>query len=242
MRQWRFALFLLLLPAALTACSIVNFFDQDAPSPIDTELEETLSHFPLYEGAEWVYDYWAYSEGQEATWQVVKKVTETRMMDNDIYAVKVQPSITLTGDAPEVNFVIPPSSESFWYLVGGAYIYQVDTVDPEPDLAKAMLELILPLSDAGEGWYPDPYQRTAQADSEIRLPGFRYVYQPYEKDWGTDGTRLTCYDLLTPYNNGYVEQTFCDGVGFVFDKFDHAGTPFGYEINLVEANFPEQGY
>ena len=41
-----------------------------------------------------------------------------------------------------------------------------------------------------------------------------------------------CYGMIDRFNDGSILQTFCVGVGIVAMKFDHSGTPFGFEQTL----------
>jgi hypothetical protein len=48
------------------------------------------------------------------------------------------------------------------------------------------------------------------------------------------GTFSDCFWIVTPYLSGNVHDWVCNGIGYVGAKYDHYGSPFGYETTLLE--------
>jgi hypothetical protein len=201
-------------------------------------LAETLALFPLIEGTTWVYEHQAYDADVEVTWRVVESVVQTLTSGEEalFYWAEIERTASVTAGEPFPGFITAPNPGTFWYLVTEGDVYSM-AYAPEIDPSEGWLDVRLPLTEAGEGWYPDAEQRRQFGPDDLRLPGFRYVQDPFEKRLPM-GESYDCFELLTPYNNGGILQEFCHGVGFTYAKFDHAGTPFGYEIRLTGFSGP----
>ena len=60
-----------------------------------------------------------------------------------------------------------------------------------------------------------------------------------EESYSTQaGKYEPCYQMSDFYNSGSPIQVFCDGVGIVAEKFDHAGSRFGYSKELIQFSVP----
>ncbi len=199
-------------------------------------LAETLALFPLIEGTTWVYEHQAYDADVEVTWRVVESVVQTRDAGaaKSFYLAEIERTVSVIEGEPFPGFITAPQEGVFWYLVDGSDVYRFTVI---ADPADGWLALKLPLDEAGEGWYPDPEQRRLFNEGDLKLPGFRYILEAFETRLPT-GEVHDCFELITPYNNGGIRQEFCLGVGFTSEEFDHAGTPFGYEITLTAFSRP----
>jgi hypothetical protein len=203
-----------------------------APSPTGTpdlapDTETTLQIFPLHVGSSWVFEYLGFDAGEEVVWQVVETVVRVDMLDG-YYLARMERVAELTEGEPSSDFLMEPQTGTFWYLVDGQRVYRFDS-RVSSDLSEAWLSLILPFPAEGAVWYPDPAQR-AQID-----PGFsgtRFASESFEKVLPTGETRL-CYNVATRYNEGVMEETFCEGVGFVFGESTYYEENVGYRYELL---------
>ena len=125
-------------------------------------------------------------------------------------------------------------SRRYWLVSDGAALYQQAELDFDTVTTDGILLYRWPLTN-GDAWYPDPDQRQTFADVfEGPLPGRAFVSGP-EALSVPAGTFEACYQRQTFYNGGSTFEWLCPGVGPVKAKFDHVGTPFGYEDRLVAA-------
>ena len=195
----------------------------------------SLADFPLRKDATWVYTHWGYDVYGEGTWRVVQSVVETGFHQG-LYYARLESTAEVLEGTPDAGFITAPETGSFWYLVDGSALYRGTGPLPEV-LSNAWLDLVLPLDTVEDGWYPDPEQRRLFDGEDLRLPGFRWVSPPTTKNVVT-GETAPCYEVITSYNNGGVYSEFCEGIGFVFRKFDHSGTSYGYEVTLSAFSVP----
>jgi hypothetical protein len=90
----------------------------------------------------------------------------------------------------------------------------------------------LPLTD-GDIWYPDPWQRQMFPDLATGPAAGKTIVSGPSPQAVPAGTFEACYQVMTIYNGGSTFEWLCSGVGQVKTKFDHVGTPFGYETRLL---------
>jgi hypothetical protein len=193
-------------------------------------IQQTLKEFPLGMANSWVYEYQAYADDRKTKWQVADTVIEVRTHPPYI-AAHLQRETSLISGPPELQ--PQPFPGSFWYVVEGETVYRVDG-DPDWNRIHAgVLELVFPLP-GDRCWFPDAQQRARPYNPD--LPGCRGASGPINLKLPA-GSFNHCYQLVTPYNNGAIRQTFCSGVGFVQEQFDHVGTPFGYQMTLIAYAF-----
>lgn len=187
----------------------------------------TLAAFPLQVGNSWVYDYQAYSGDEKASWQVVDTIVETRQ-SGMLSAFTLQREVSLVQGMPSKEFINTPKAQTYWYILSGNAVYRQETLDWST-VENSGLELVWPFPAQG-CWFPDPEQR-----SNLALPGrpgCRSADGPLTLQLPA-GSMDHCYHLMTPYNNGAILLDFCEQVGFVGGKFDHAGTAFGDSFQLT---------
>ncbi len=208
-----------------------TFVFPDVSAPITRTLnpttENTLTIFPLHVGSSWVYEYLGYDAGMEVIWQVVDTVVETGFLEGYYVAQIERVAVLLDGEPPD-GFLMAPETGTFWYLVDGEDVYQFDSV-LNTDLSAAWLALILPFPEEDEAWYPDPDQR---AGLDQGFLGTRFASAPFEKVLPT-GHSHTCYNVVTRYNEGVEEKTFCEQVGFVFGEGKYTEENYGYRFELL---------
>ena len=66
----------------------------------------------------------------------------------------------------------------------------------------------------------------------------RFVEDPLEVTV-PDGNFNDCFKVVT---TGHAEPSilwFCNGIGIVKEKYDHRGTPSGYETDLISDNLEQ---
>lgn len=193
---------------------------------LDPVVEHTLRIYPLRVGSSWVYEYLGYDESQEVIWQVTETIVEARMIDG-YYAAKMERVAELLEGNPPENFRHTPETGFFWYLVDGEKVYRIDS-DTNTNLPDAQLEIIIPLPDPDDGWYPDPGRRASLEPGE---EGFRHASEPYEESFAFEGS-LVCYNIVTEVPGGKNEGTFCETVGFFYFEQVDFDEPVGFRVEL----------
>lgn len=192
--------------------------------------QQTLKEFPLGMANSWVYQYRAYSGDQNTIWQVADTVVDVRTHPPYI-AAQIERQTTLLEGSPVLQ--PRPSPGSFWYVIDGEAVYRVEGELVWDQVRLGSLELQFPLP-GDQCWFTDPQQRAQSYDPN--LPGCRKASGPTSLKLPA-GSFDRCYQLVTPFNNGSIRQSFCSGVGLVQEQFDHVGSPFGYALTLTAYAF-----
>lgn len=200
---------------------------QVAPNfELDPETQATLEIYPLKVGSSWVYDYMSYTADQEVIWRVTETIVNASNYEGYYVAELERTADLIQGPLPQ-DLAFYPEAGTFWYLVDGQHIYKFDTY-PSGDLSDAWLELMVPLPQGGEGWYPDPEKRMQGIPN---LQGFRSASEAY-KDSIPSGETYVCYNVVTAVTGGKQEATFCETVGFFFFEAMDFDLPIGYKMEL----------
>ena len=208
--------------SVLPAATATEFANQSA---------HTLAAFPLQVGNSWVYAYQAYSGDEKATWQEVDTIIDERQ-SGMLRAVEVQQEISQVEKTPVDAGINIPQSVNYWYILSGNKLYRQWRDLDWTKIESSSLELVWPFPAQG-CWFPDPEQRSNPAlRVEPDFPGCRSAQGPVTLQLLT-GRVDHCYHLKTPYNDGALFEDFCEQVGFVGGKYDHAGTPFGDSWQLT---------
>ena len=221
----RIVLFLILI--LLAACS--------SQRPIQA------SGFPLETGTTRVYSYQAYNPSPEDPAQTVKAIyelTETIVDTETISSylvVHVRRDRKLLSADPGWTQELSNQPDEFWYVRDDQRVFQsnlpLDTNNIKPD--TLILDYQFPLS-VRKSWCLLPDSR----NNPKEIAGCDFVGKREVTGHGTYQTPAgafdNCYDIMDVYNGGNILQKFCDGVGIVFMKFDHAGTQFGFEQTLTK--------
>lgn len=226
MKQKFSTLCLILLLAQLAACSMPASF---APSPAAATAESNASPtpppYPLTTSNTWIYEYTAYTGEQKATWRITETVVDHIEKDGLLINV-VERHATLESGNPE-GITTPPIEEVFRYILKNGRIYrQSGALDLENLEQTAYLELVLPLEN-------QPCWMVIPGSAPDATTGCRTVDATPVNYQTPAGEFFACHTLLTPYNNGLETQIYCPQAGFVSSKFDHRGSPYGYESKLI---------
>jgi hypothetical protein len=196
-----------------------------APVPAGTLM--ALRDLPLRVGNAWVYDYQAYSGDQKAHWQVADTVIAVEEYSPYV-AGQIDRVVTLISGSPGKDFIDPPVNMNWWMVLGDGKVFHQDILDWNK-VEQSPLDLVLPLPGNTPCWFVDAGQRKNFPESG--KPGCRSA-SPLKTVNMNSGTFIGCFDLVTPYNNGLTRTTFCPGIGFIAEKFDHQGTLYGYEYSM----------
>ena len=234
-----------ILPAASTPTST-----RDAGG---LELSALLKIFPLAPGASWVYTETTYTQTGDPN-QIIRAVTSIEDQVADVqnlppyYVAHIQREASLVSADPgflEYNGTkTTPGSSEFWYILHAGRVYQSNARPDPANLALDQLseELDFPLT-VGSVWCPNKIQKgslTPEAETPVPCAssaGVRKVLA--EESYSTQtGKFEPCYRMSDFYNSGSPIKVFCDGVGIVAEKFDHAGSRFGYSKELVAFSIP----
>ena len=205
-----------------------------APSPtpegaVPPFTDLVLKDFPLGLANSWVYDYQAYEGDRKAAWQVADTVVEVQTHPPFV-AAHIQRDVTLVSGPADLKPVAP---DSYWVVLEGGMVYRIVGDLDWGQVRNGSLEYIFPLP--GEScWFQEAQQRSQPFNQDS--PGCRRASGPVSLTLPV-GAFEHCYQLVTPWNTGSINQTFCSGVGLVQEKFDHAGTPFGYQMTLIAYAF-----
>jgi hypothetical protein len=203
--------------------------------PVLPEFQQALMTFPLVSGDSWIYTYKAYTGKQTATWRIADTVTSTRLVGK-LWAASMERQVELISGTPGSDFINLPKASTTWWVIelgtepGSFSVYRSDDMMNLDHLADSRLEFVFPLSEGAACWFPDA--ATRQLAPGENTPGCRKAGASYTAAYPA-GSFMGCVDLMTPYNDGPILQTFCPTVGIAGGKYDHRGTSFGYTYELV---------
>jgi hypothetical protein len=193
------------------------------------------AEFPLEKGTTWVYSYEAYEQAADPS-QVVKaayQLTETvvDVKSVSLYLVAhVKRDLQLVTADPGWTGDFSVQQEEFWYTVIDRQVFRSDQQPYDTTINTQELGLVydFPLS-VEKSWCllqpPDSVTKCEFIGKRVASSLSSYETQTESFD--------DCYNLIDYFNNGNFFQTFCNGVGVVHLKFDHAGTRFGFEQTLI---------
>jgi hypothetical protein len=220
------------------------------PTPLSTMTvqpgpQNPRPEFPFSMGTTWVYSYIPYdplpsdpAQIITATYMLTETVTEVKSVP-PYFAAKVETERVLVSKSPEWTRDDLSSAGESWYVINGDKIYRgsesPDLSNFNPDLTPGWsLEYQLPLS-VDERWCPAKYNFESPGQPEIedcRSLGEKTVAKAmtYETPAGKFDD---CYQITESFNSGGTTRWFCNGVGVVAAKYDHAGTRFGFEQTLI---------
>jgi hypothetical protein len=193
---------------------------------LDTDTQKAVSLYPLRTGSTWVYEYLGFDSNREVVWQVVMNVVDV-IVREDYYIAQIEQSALLLEGDPGVNFAYSPNEGTFYYLIDGENLYRIDSLD-ELDLQDAWLELVLPLPEPSEGWYPEPGRRSELSAGQM---GYRIASAPYQEGSLAEESYV-CHNISTMMVAGSERQTFCEGVGYFYAELINFDENTGYRIEL----------
>lgn len=203
-------------------------FAAEQPSPTPDQVS-----FPLEPASTWIYEYRAYVEDEQALWVVTETILSVEKRDRLLLA-EVERMASLQEGQPSAEFFLLPETGTSWYILrGGDLFQQSETLAPD-DLSKnTRHEMVFP-PESVPCWPVDD----AFGPLEQGASGCRYVSQALATYTTPAGEFENCLELVTPYLSGAVISVYCPNVGFVAEKHDHNGTPFGYELVLTGYSLP----
>lgn len=208
-----------------------------APSSADALMR---SEFPMTPGTTWVYTYIPYEPLESnparivtATYIMTETVVETTAAAPYLF-VRVRRDASLVSPEPLTVTTVPAGE--FWYVISGTLVFE-DWRAPDFtafDPVASWLAYAFPMAD-GKQWCPsldDPENPDKPEVLYCEANGLRTAVATgaYETPAGifTD-----CYQISEAFLSGGVIRQFCNGVGVVAARYDHAGTRFGFEQTLV---------
>ncbi len=215
----------------------------DAPLP-NTALTPTqtipprnpLPELPLNLGTTWVYSSVVYagSKPQDiltSTYIYTDAIISARSAQ-PYFAAEVSRTVSLISGEALFN---APEAEAWWYIISGTQVYRQPGSQLDfSKVSSSWLEYAFPLS--ANGWYPDPETRSLTAP-DVMISGRRYTFPESEVAVPT-GLFKNCSEIVTAYLGGALYAWFCPQFGVVEEKFDHAGTPYGYHTVLMRYSIP----
>ncbi len=205
--------------AGMADMSGVTGFIKDPMQQLDPMTIRSLELFPIHEGAFWISDYSGYAYEEHATWKVIDTVVSTSVKTG-CYIAEMKRTRMLLSVATKKNFIIDPDyRQNYWYLIDGGNVYGFYEKPSPSDIERPGVEpiLSLPLKETHEPYY--------------------VVDAPFEKVL-PNGAAATCFQVISPALSGGTLEEFCHGVGYVYRKYDHTGTPYGFELILVDFHLP----
>lgn len=242
MKRWPY-LFAAVLIGGL--CLVAVSCAGNAPAASPSEQATLLPEFPLAPGTTWVYTYIPYEPLESnprqivtATYVLTETVMETTAAAPYLF-VRVRRDASLVSATPLTGVALPAGE--FWYVISGTLVFEefrepsLTTFDP----VASRLAYAFPLAD-GKQWCPflnDPKNPDKPEVLYCEANGLRTAAATgaYETP---AGSFTDCYEISEAFNSGGVIYQFCNGVGVVASRYDHAGTRFGFEQTLIRYTLP----
>ncbi|HEY89015.1 MAG TPA: hypothetical protein G4N98_04675 [Thermoflexia bacterium] len=218
----------------------------DSPaSPRNTEPSSVsrngLDEFPMAVGTTWVYSYIPYdplpsdpTQIITATYLMTETVVETEVLP-PYSAMKIRRDTSPVSSTPLTLTNLPV--EEFWYVISGTLVFEQGQLPElaafDPDYSRLAYDLPLVV---GKQWCPiclDLKNPDNPEDVHCEANGMRTVIE--RTSYRTPlGEFEDCYEIIETYLSGGITRWFCNGVGVVAAKYDHAGTRFGFQQELIK--------
>jgi hypothetical protein len=206
---------LLLMIMLTNACS---------SAPAQVRALNPVSDFPLSPGSSWTYSYSEYWEEQVQAGQVTVSVVENRMLGDHFLA---RLTVESSYSAQWTPLGLGQGASEFWYALDEqGRVYFLQDLSQAEDLKDSILAFQFPL-DAEECWFRSPDLWNAFGDQCTYTDGPHIIKTPA-------GSFQDCFLIVTPYLSGNTIDWVCKEVGFAAARYDHLGSPFGYEATLLE--------
>jgi hypothetical protein len=214
------------------------------PSPASAS--EVDNPFPLSPGTTWTYTKFGYTQVDTNPDQLIHGTSQTTETIAEVQAfpggwiahVRGHKAMLQADLGWQENGRFPLGDYEYWYVFQNDSLYSsFSPPSPtQPDTFPMLEEYHFPMA-VGASWCPGKQVRASLTpEAETPVPcayaGKRTVIGegPYQ---GTAGAFDRCYQLQDQSNGGDVIQWFCEGVGRVASKYDHAGTRFGFSEELT---------
>ncbi|MEA3397050.1 MAG: hypothetical protein U9R05_06275 [Chloroflexota bacterium] len=223
------------------SCGLIDF----SASPRDTDSlsisKSGLDEFPMAVGTMWVYSYIPYAPLSSdltqiitATYLMTETVVETEVLPS-YSAMKIRRDTSLISSTPLTLTNLP--AEEFWYVISGTLVFEQGQLPElaafDPDYSRLAYDLPLVV---GKQWCPirlDLKNPDNPGDVHCEANGMRTVIE--RMSYRTPlGEFEDCYEIIETYLSGGITRWFCNGVGVVAAKYDHAGTRFGFQQELIK--------
>lgn len=201
---------------------------------------EKPPEFPLQKGTIWIYSYESYDPSPsdpaqiiKATYQLTETIVEVETISTYLVAHLKREYELIKADKGWSGDLSGQPDE-IWYVVNNSQVFQsnqpLDTGGVQLD--ELIFDYEFPLS-VSKSWCLLPHNpQDSQEITGCDFIGKREVTRQSHYETSSESFN-DCYDLTDYFNGGNVYQKFCDGVGIVYMKFDHAGTRFGFEQTLI---------
>lgn len=197
-----------------------------------------LVDFPLAKGTTWVYSYLAYEPTTTNPTQIVTATylfTETVIDTQTLlpyFVAHVQREERLVKAEPGWTYPKSSRPDELWYVVRGQQVYE--SFQPL-DLSRVQTDSLFLAYDfplaTGRSWCPRTDIEGEQVQDCVAA-GKRVVVS--QEGYETPAGKFPqCYKITEDVNSGGVTRWFCHGVGVVAQRYDHAGTRFGFQQVLV---------
>lgn len=224
----RTSLFAIVVTALVAGCS-----PRETINPAD---------FPLDEGTTWVYSYEEYHQAAapdhilNAAYRLTESVIDAEWTSAYLVAHVKKDYELVKADIDWPGGEFTDDQLETWYLKDGSQMFEsqlpVNTNHLQTDYF--LLAYDFPVS-IGKSWClsrADPNDPSHKETAGCEFVGKRMVTS--KGSYQTPAGRFdSCYELTDYFNTGNIIHWFCEGVGVVFRKFDHAGTRFGFEQILL---------
>ncbi len=225
-------------PAALTGTARAVSTAPIVHASASPDPDPTSGDFPLTKGTTWVYSYEEYEPDPNtpthtttATFLITNTVTATQWV-RSYFIAHVQHQENLIKADPGWGETGPRRAGEFWYVVDGQRVYEslqaLDLAKFQPDYLPLVFDF--PLTP-GKRWCPQTILM-GQKVLDCAYSGEISVGSPTSYN-SEAGTFAQCYQLTQNFTSGPIIQWFCSGIGIVAEKYDHAGTRFGFRNNLL---------
>ncbi|MDX9991864.1 MAG: hypothetical protein RBS68_07410 [Anaerolineales bacterium] len=184
--------------------------------------------FPLALASTWIYDYRAHVEEQQAAWTVTETILGTQKRAGLLVA-EVERIVSLREGQPDDPLFMSPAANTSWYILNGPNLFrQYQTLAPEDTSQNTELVLVFPPESV-----PCWPVNAGLGPQEVGASGCRYLSESLPFYETPAGYFENCVELLTPYLSGSIRSVFCANIGLVAEKYEHLGSPFGYELILI---------
>ena len=208
---------------AIGKLSIVLFVCACGSRPTLIPAVNPLNDFPLTTGSYWIYKHMEYWEDQEESGSIKVTVVDNQMKGSYFVAkLKVEQMFT----AQWAPIGLGDGTNEFWYAIDErGHVYSLPHL-PDDDIQDSILAYVFPLG-VTDCWFRSADLWNAFGENCTFSEG----PQVYETPAGVFGN---CFWIVTPYLSGNIQDWVCNGIGYVGAKYDHNGSPFGYETTLLE--------
>jgi hypothetical protein len=212
----------LLIICLLAASVVLNGCGSFTAPPTAVPTVSPLPDFPLTVGSYWVYSHDEYDPYHESSDCCITIMVVHSRTEGPYRLTQLRREMNFApGFGP--RWLDPGDSEFFWYAtdeLGRVYYL----TSPDPTGASTELAYLFPINTD---------ECLLAAVQEVQTLDCIFAVGPLSYETAA-GSFETCYWIVTPYLSGSVYEMLCDGVGFIAEKYDHVGAPFGYETTLVD--------